>query len=414
MKLPAFTALALFCATVLPSAHVLSQSTAPTPAPSGSVFVPITSRASLIAFPNHQKPIVSKAGSKAAAVFYEALDTGDKAKAAEAHALFRGLVEKESFGNEYLAFIWFCDYLMAGPDARKAMLTDPITKAYFEFLGGDNFKILKIYLRTSFGVAGKGAVAEAEPSPGSDQPEPVKKLRVLFGLEPARVTPADEHKEENATPDLPPPREVVGGVSEEDVAFWRDFILFNNPLRPVWEKTDGILNLVHIQPGETVLDIGCGPGFFSMRFSKMVGPDGKIFAIDTNEKHLEFLATLISSTGAKNIETVRSKFDDVCVPEHSVDRAFMCSLYSVIYIVSMEQVKDRFIASIRKALKPGGKLIIVDNNAVVPEGVVPYHGSRIEPSLVIAQLSHYGFKLVNQQQIIPQRYLLEFERDAAD
>jgi predicted methyltransferase len=151
-----------------------------------------------------------------------------------------------------------------------------------------------------------------------------------------------------------------------------------------------------------------------MRFSKMVGPDGKIFAIDTNQKHLDFLASLVASTGAKNIRPIRSKFDDVCVPEKSVDRAFMCSLYSVIYLVSMEQVKDRFIASIRKALKPGGKLIIVDNNAVVPNGVVPYHGSRIEPSLVIAQLTHYGFKLVNREQIIPQRYLLEFERDAAD
>lgn len=371
------------------------------------VFVPITSKAPLLAFPNHQKPIVSKEGHQVAAVFYEALETGDPAKATEARDRFSALAAKESFGNEYLAFVWFCDYLLASDAKRAEMLKDPVTRAYFDYLGGDNFKVLKLYLRSSFGVAATGQ----QPAPASDhkEPETVKDLRILFGLTPARTTPDNQPKEENSTVDLPPTPEPIEGVNQEDVAFWRDFILFNNPLRPVWENTEELVRAVGVRPGERIVDIGCGPGFFAMKFSELVGPEGRIYAIDTNQRHLDFLEKLIKATGTRNIELVRSKFDDVCIPEQSVDRAFMCSLYGVIYLVSMEDVKDRFIRSIIRSLKPGGRLTIVDNNAVVPPGVVPYHGSRIEPSLVIAQLENYGFRLVSQKQVIPQRYVLEFE-----
>lgn len=370
------------------------------------VFVPITSKAPLLAFPNHQKPIVSKEGHQVAATFYEALETQDPAKAAEARDKFNALAAKESFGNEYLAFVWFCDYLVASDAQRDEMLKDPVTRAYFNYLGDQNFKILKLYLRSSFGVAAQGSAAAAAER---KEPEPVKNLRILFGLTPALTTEENKPKEENATVDLPPAPEPIEGVNQEDVAFWRDFILFNNPLRPAWENTEELVRAVGVRPGEHIVDIGCGPGFFAMKFSKIVGPEGRIYAIDTNQRHLDFLEMLIAQTGAANIDLVRSKFDDVCIPEKSVDRAFMCSLYGVIYLVSMEDVKDRFIRSIIRSLKPGGRLTIVDNNAVVPPGVVPYHGSRIEPSLVIAQLEHYGFRLISQRQVIPQRYVLEFE-----
>lgn len=370
----------------------------------GKVFVPVTSKDPLVAFPNHQKPIISKEGHEAAAYFYEALETGDPAKVTTAQSKFLALASKESFGNEYLAVVWFCDYLLAPESKRQSLLQDPVTKAYFNYLGSDNFRILKLYLRSAFGVQSNDSDDNQ-----SKAPEPVKNLRILFGLTPTRVTAESNPKEENATVDLPPVPEPIEGVTQEDVGFWRDFILFNNPLRPVWERTDVLMKEVNIQPGEKIVDIGCGPGFFAMQFSKIVGPNGKIYAIDTNQRHLDFLKPLIEDTGTTNIELVHSKFDDICIPARSVDRAFMCSLYGVIYLVSMEPVKDRFIKSIIQALKPGGKLTIVDNNSVVPPGIVPYHGSRIEPSLVIAQLEHYGFRLIRQKQIIPQRYMLEFE-----
>ena len=70
----------------------------------------------------------------------------------------------------------------------------------------------------------------------------------------------------------------------------------------------------------------------------------------------------------------------------------MCSLYHIIYTTSTEEVKDRFVASIKDALKPDGRLVIVDN-AVVQDGQLPYHGPHIAKELVIGQLYYYGFDL---------------------
>jgi predicted methyltransferase len=85
-------------------------------------------------------------------------------------------------------------------------------------------------------------------------------------------------------------------------------------------------------------------------------------------------------------------------------------MYHAVYIASLESVKDEFIASLKRALKKGGRLVIVDN-AITPPSVVAYFGSAIARELVIAQLEYYGFHLVDSKQFVPQRYVLVFQQD---
>jgi SAM-dependent methyltransferase len=158
-----------------------------------------------------------------------------------------------------------------------------------------------------------------------------------------------------------------------------------------------------------VADVGCGPGFYTLKFAEIVGPAGRVFAVDTNQEHLGFVARLIRKD-APNVETVAARLNDTRLPPASVDVAFMCSLYGVIYTTSLEQVKDQFIESIRKSLRRGGRLVIVDN-AVVRDGELPYHGPYIAKELIVSQMRHYGFRLVDAAQFIPQRYVLVFEME---
>ena len=102
--------------------------------------------------------------------------------------------------------------------------------------------------------------------------------------------------------------------------------------------------------------------------------------------------------------------NDACLPENSVDAVFMCSMYHAVYITDIEFVKDEFISSLHKALKKNGRLIIADNN-ITENGVPSYYGPGISPKLIIAQLKYYGFKLVNSLFLIPQRFVLVFEKD---
>jgi SAM-dependent methyltransferase len=95
-----------------------------------------------------------------------------------------------------------------------------------------------------------------------------------------------------------------------------------------------------------------------------------------------------------------------------VDMAFLCSLYHIIYATSSEKVMDAFIKSIRDVLKPDGSLVIIDN-ALVEDQELPYHGPYIAKELIITQMKHYGFRLAETHQFIPQRYVLIFKPEAA-
>ena len=108
--------------------------------------------------------------------------------------------------------------------------------------------------------------------------------------------------------------------------------------------------------------------------------------------------------------TVKSVIDDIQV-KGPVDCAYMCSLYHIIYGVSSEPERHKFLTSIAKAIRPGGRFVVVDNGPV-DKDKLPYHGPYISKELIVGQLAHYGFELESSHQIIPQRYLLIFRQKA--
>ena len=165
-----------------------------------------------------------------------------------------------------------------------------------------------------------------------------------------------------------------------------------------------------LRPGSSVADVGCGPGYYTFKFSEIVGKKGRVYALDTTRRCWTSSAPSAAKHGSKNVTPIKSRLNDTKLPPTSVDVVFLCSLYHSVYVTSMEYVKDQFIESIRKALKKGGRLVIVDNE-VLRDAQVPYYGPRIDRRLIILQLEHYGFRLVDTAQFIPQRYVLVFKRD---
>lgn len=297
------------------------------------------------------------AGQKAAELFLAALESHSEAAAVKAQEAYDILIPLERIGDEYTAFAWFCQYLRAGEAQRAGMLRDRIASSFFELLGRNDFDLLKRYVKTKYELADSGDEA-------------------------ARL--------ENLTQ-----------ISE--------YITFNNPNRDRWEKTDEMLRFIDVKKGERIADVGCGSGFFTYRFAQAVGSGGLVYATEINRDALVYVEELRDRSGLP-IETVTSRLNDLCLPADSVDTVFMCSMYHAVYIASIEYVKDDFIASVKRALRKGGRLIVVDNE-ITPPGIPPYFGSAIARELVVAQLSYYGFRLRDSRQFIPQRYVLVFEEE---
>ena len=246
-----------------------------------------------------------------------------------------------------------------------------MAKEYHDYFAGDDYASLKRYLRIRYELM---EFAEPAGSKGGERDS------------------ADSRSK----------------VDMDDMIQISEYIAFNNPARDRWEKTGRMLDLIDIKPGETVADVGCGSGYFTFKFANLVGPTGKVYSTELNKTALSYVETM-RNRYSLNIEPVVSELNDVNLPPGLFDKVFMCSMYHAVYVSSIEFVKDAFIDSIKKALKADGKLIVVDND-IKREGIPEYYGSAIDKRLIINQLIYYGFRLIGEEQFIPQRYILIFEK----
>jgi ubiquinone/menaquinone biosynthesis C-methylase UbiE len=138
----------------------------------------------------------------------------------------------------------------------------------------------------------------------------------------------------------------------------------------------GILALIGPRPGEVIADVGCGKGTWTFPLARAVGPHGRIYAVDIDLDKVEVVRARKERERVRNVETVHSLPDDPMLPQDSLDAVF---LNDVIDYVERSALAG-FLAGIRSALKPAGRLVIRDPNG--------------NPDRVIAECYRAGFTLV--------------------
>lgn len=378
------------------------------------IYIP--SGESLVHIPNDlsARPII--AARKPAARLRKALESGDLSAVTEARTAFQSLVESENVGDEYSAYIWICDYLLTDEGKRAAMRSEPIADHYLRALAANGYQPLKDYLTVRYFLdedADKSpADLLARPSLETPGTKPAADGAVSPQKDPTGnefVSITDSLAIRFLDKGRDPRSELVKRMSSERQAYWRDFILFNNPNRAQWENTSAILETVAAAPGETIADIGCGAGYYSIAFAKAVGSQGKVFATDTNKAHLDCVAELAGGMGLQNVSTIQGRLDNSMLGKESVDKVFMCSLFTPVYTTGINKVTTSFLTSLRESLRSNGRLIIVDN-AVVAPGTRPYHGPFMSEGLIKATLRFHGFTHVDTRYAVPQRYVMTFTR----
>ena len=128
--------------------------------------------------------------------------------------------------------------------------------------------------------------------------------------------------------------------------------LVDNPVRRWYTKP--VLDRVGIEPGETVLEVGPGPGAFTVAAARRVGPHGQLFAVDIQPQMIAKLERRLREASVSNVETRVASAYDLPVEDGTVDRAFL--------ITVLPEIPDpvRALREIRRVLRPGGRLSVTE------------------------------------------------------
>jgi ubiquinone/menaquinone biosynthesis C-methylase UbiE len=116
-----------------------------------------------------------------------------------------------------------------------------------------------------------------------------------------------------------------------------------------------ILKEVGIQTGSRVLDFGCGPGSYVPAVSEMVGPSGKVYALDIHPLAVEGVQRLVSRRGLTNVETILSDCQ-TGLPDDSMDVALLYDIYHDL------AEPEAVLKELHRVLKPDGTLSFNDHH----------------------------------------------------
>jgi len=142
---------------------------------------------------------------------------------------------------------------------------------------------------------------------------------------------------------------------------WQGAAWLERKVRDREERTDLLLPELRLVPGMVVADIGAGTGYFSRRIAPLVGPNGRVYAVDVQPEMVKMLEALAKGPGLANIEPVLGSKTDVKLPIASVDLAIMVDVYH-----ELEYPKE-LLASLVRVLKPSGRVMFVEYRAEDPK-----------------------------------------------
>jgi peroxiredoxin Q/BCP len=175
-------------------------------------------------------------------------------------------------------------------------------------------------------------------------------------------------------------------------------VRWNDPGRDEWQKPAEVVAAMGIEPGMTVADVGAGTGYFVPRLSAAVGEGGRALAVDIEQGMLDFIAKLAAERGLSNVGYVLAALDDPRLPEGGIDR--------ILIVNTWHHIADREIygAKLRRALKPGGSVWVVDFRKDAPDG--PPVEYRLPPAAIAAELEAAGFAAEIDPLVLPRQHVV--------
>lgn len=174
------------------------------------------------------------------------------------------------------------------------------------------------------------------------------------------------------------------------------------PGREEEEKPEVVIGAMNLKDGDVVAEIGTGTGFFARRLARAVAPSGKVYANDIQPGMLDKLKEFAGQEKITNIVPVLGTETDLALPAGQMDWILLVDVYHEF------QKPEEMLASIRRALKPNGRVALVEYRL---EGDTASHISlphRMSVEQVLSEWEPAGFTLVETVETLPAQHLFLF------
>jgi ubiquinone/menaquinone biosynthesis C-methylase UbiE len=178
----------------------------------------------------------------------------------------------------------------------------------------------------------------------------------------------------------------------------------DRPERAKEQKPAEVVAALGLKPGMSVADVGSGSGFFTRRFVEAVTESGTVYAVDIEPEMLQYAKESVEHLHVPSTaEFILAAPDNPKLPAASVDVIFLCNTY--------HHLEDRaaYFARVKTALKPGGRIAIIDFYHDERSGNVGFPRRHLVPQdTVIAEMSQAGYRLVKEHTFLDRQYFVEF------
>jgi predicted methyltransferase len=162
-----------------------------------------------------------------------------------------------------------------------------------------------------------------------------------------------------------------------------DLSIFEAPGRDAKLHINDVMDILGVEPGRTVADIGAGSGWFTVRAAKRVTNTGEVYAVDINPEAIDYINNRVHKEQLKNVKTILSKPDNPELPADSIN--------AVLFLKAYHEVANPVVLmrNLRVSLKPGARVGIIERN-----GNGADHG--IEKQVILREAGEAGFRLLEE------------------
>ncbi len=182
---------------------------------------------------------------------------------------------------------------------------------------------------------------------------------------------------------------------------------FESEDREPYARRHEIVAALELKPEMVVADIGAGTGLFTRLMAEKVGRKGKVYAVDIAPEFLAHIAADAKKHGRTQIVTVRGTQQTTNLPRGSLDLAFLSDVYHHL------ERPDSVLASLREAIKPGGRLVVVEFDRVEGKSA-PFVLKHVRAgrNVFIKEIESAGFKRITSAKapVLKENFFAAFER----